>query len=51
MLSTGAVPILTALAVGFPESKAAKVSNDAAALQLEVISCLRCVRSESTTVL
>ena len=41
VMSIGAVPVLAALAVGFPESKAAKASNDAAALQVEAVSCLR----------
>ena len=41
VMSIGALPILVALAGGVPESKSAKTSNDAAALQLEAISCLR----------
>ena len=41
VINTGAVPVLTALAVGVLESKAAKASSDAAALQLEAMSCLR----------
>ena len=41
VMSSGALPILVALAGGIPESKAAKTSTDAAALQLEALSCLR----------
>ena len=41
VVETGALPALAALAIGAPESKTAKSTPDADALQLEALACLR----------